>query len=96
LYHSKEAVNEEEKNRTHGCTHVIPVNMEYIECEVDEVQLVHGEEGVEVSRTNVWNGRYPHDDCCYHCDEAGAIVGSAVRPFDQLHADQPGRLIAKK
>lgn len=85
LHHSKEAVNEEEENRTHGFAYVIPVDMEHVECEEDEIQMMHGEEGVEVSRTNVRNRRKPHDDCCHQCNEAGEIVASAVRPFDQLH-----------
>ena len=65
LDHSKEAVNEEENHRAHTLTDVIPINVKDIECEEDEVQVVHGEERVEVSGTNVWNGREPHDYCCH-------------------------------
>jgi hypothetical protein len=65
LHHSKEAVNEEEENRTHGCAGVIPVDVVNVECEEDEVQLMHGEESVEVSETKVRNGRKPDDDCCH-------------------------------
>jgi hypothetical protein len=65
LHHSEEAVNEEEKYRAHGFANAVPTDMKDVEYVEDEVQVVHGEERVEVSRTNVRNGCEPHDDSCH-------------------------------
>lgn len=48
LYYFKEVVNEEEENWIYGFVYVILVDMEYVECEEDEIQMMYGEEGVEV------------------------------------------------
>ena len=64
--------------------------MKNIACVEDEIQVVRGVERVEVSRTNVRNGRKSDDDSCHACYSTGTIRDSRVWPLEHLPTDQPG------
>ena len=85
LHQAQEPIDEEEEHRTHDLAYMVPVNMEGVECEEDEIQVVHAVECVEVARSDIGQRCQPHCNPCQERHDARNLGNPCVFPLSQLH-----------
>lgn len=68
LQESQEPVDEEEEDSRKNHAEVGSSYVEYVEDNVDSVEVVGVEEHLKHLSPYFLNARYPHRYCCYGCD----------------------------
>lgn len=90
LHQAQEPIDEEKEHRTHDLAYMVPVNMEGVECEEDEIQVVHAVECVEEARSDIWQRCQPHCNPCQERHDARNLGNPCVFPLAQLQNREDG------